>query len=347
VTFVFCAVSFCVSVCNAQTAPKRSPERASPIALSRVLSWLPADTETLMVANGPFLIPLSETKIDEERTRLLSKAEINEKFEALPTSLVGLPEGLLKRLNGRKVALALEGSRHFRPPSGLGEMLYQGADLIVFDADIKSLGDAFIKDSKNGTAKLEEVEGQKVAVFQTQMEEDVWTSFVTFPKANVLIVATDREYLREALVRMNGTSGPRALPDTLPEWKYVDMKAHCWALRHYDKGQANSDPSSPFGDQKAANFPDDKAIGLVFNFDSVQGRTATITYLSQAKDILAVVQEGIFPSQSDPDSIKDLQIHYHEIAPGVVQGSFVLEHSEPVWYFTFVLMAILGHAVYV
>jgi len=264
----------------------------------------------------------------------------------MSTGLVALQEGLLKILNGRKVTLALEGSRHFRSPSDLGEMLYQGADLIIFDDDIKGLDDAFIKDSKNGAAKFEEMEGQKVAAFRTQLEEDVWTSFVAFPKANVLVVATNREYLREALARMNGVTGPRALPNGLPEWKFVDMRSHCWALRHYDKRQANSDPSSPFGGQKAANFPDDKAIGLVFNFDSAQDRTATITYLSGAKDVLEIIQAGLFPPRSEPDSVKDLRIQYHEIAPGVVQGSFNLVHSEPVWYFTFVLMAALGHGVY-
>jgi len=343
---MFCAAAFCANTCDAQTRVARPSAVGSPTIVSKAISWLPAGTETLIVANGPFLIPPPETEVDEDRTRLLSKEEINEKFEALPNALVGLPEGLLEKLNSRTVAFAMEGSRHFRSPSELGEMPYEGCDIVVFVGDVSSLGDAFMRDSKNVGTKFEEVEGQRVAVFQEKLEEDVWTTLVAFPRPNVLVVATSRDYLRDVLARIRGATGPKALPDELPEWKYVNTRARCWALRHYDKSQADLDPSSPIGAEKFADFPNDKAIGLVFNFDPVPGRGTTITYLSGAKDVLGIVQEGLFPAESDPDSIKDLRIRCREIAPGVVQGSFDLVHSEPVWYFTFVLMAILGHGVY-
>jgi len=293
---MFCAAAFCANTCKAQTAVARPPAVGSLVTLSKALSWLPADTETLIVASGPFLIPPLETEVDEDRTRLLSKEEINEKFEALPTLLVGLPKGLLERLNSRKVAFAMEGSRHFRSPAELGEMPYEGCNIVVFADDIASLGDAFMKDSNSAGTKFEEVEGQRVAVFQEELEEDVWTALVVFPKPGVLVVATNREYLREVLARIGGARGPRALPDELPEWKYVNTRARCWALRHYDKSQANLDPSSPLGAEKFADFPNDKAIGLVFNFDPVPGRGTTITYLSGAKDVLGIVREGLFSS---------------------------------------------------
>ncbi|MFZ3216466.1 MAG: hypothetical protein WA192_10440 [Candidatus Acidiferrales bacterium] len=216
----------------------------------------------------------------------------------------------------------------------------------MFVGDVASLGDAFMNDSTNVAAKFEEVEGQRVAEFRVRLEEDVWTTLVAFPKPNVLVVATNRDYLREVLARIGGATGPRALPDELPEWKYINTYDRCWGLRHYDKSQANRDPSSPTGGEKSANFPDDKAIGLVFNSDAAPGRGTTITYLSDTKNVLEIVQEGLFPAQSEADSVKDLRIHYREIAPGAVQGSFDLEHSEPVQYFTFVLMAVLGHGVY-
>jgi len=347
VAFTLCAVALWSNAFNAQTVGRRPQAAGPPTTLSFALSWLPADTETLIVANGPFSMPSPDTKTDETRSRLLSNEELSQQFEVLPIGLVGLPEGLLKKLNGRKVALAMEGSRHFRSPSGLGEMPYQGLALVIFSADIRSLGDTFMKDSENTASKFEAVEGQRVAVFQKKLEEDVWTSFVVFPKPNVLVVATNRDYLRDVLARIGGMTGSRALPDELQEWKYVDTQAHCWGLRHYDRSQASLDPSSPFGDEESSNFPDNKAIGLVFNFDKAPSRRATITYLSDAKDVLGIVQEGFFPAQSEPDSVKDLRIHYREIAPGVVRGSFDLVHSEPVWYFTFVLMAALGHGVYV
>jgi hypothetical protein len=345
--FMFCAFALWVDACGAQKEEVRPSAAVFSVSLSKALSWLPADTETLIVGNGPFLIPPPQTEIDETRTRLLSRQEINEQFEALPTALVGLPEGLVKKLNGRKVAFAMEGSRHFRSPSELGEMPYEGCDIVVFVGDVASLGDSFMKDSKDAATKFEEVEGQRVAVFREKLEGDVWMTLVAFPKPNILVVATSRDYLHDVLARIVGATGPRALRDELPEWKYINIHNHCWGLRHYDKSQANLDPSSPVGGEKSANFPDDQAIGIVFNFDAAPGRGAAITYLSGAKDALEIVQKGLFPAQSDPDSIKDLRIRYCEIAPGVVQGSFDLVHSEPVWYFTFVLMALLGHGVYV
>lgn len=344
--FIFFAAAFWAFECNAQSDVARPRAGDSRVSFSKAISWLPADTETLIVANGPFSIPPPESETDEARNRPLSKDEINEMFEALPVGLVGLPEGLIEKLNGRKAAFAMEGSRHFRSPSGLGEMPYEGCDIVVFTGDVASLGDAFMNDSKNFATKFEEIEGQRVAEFRAKLEEDVWTTLVAFPRPNVLIVATSRDYLRDVLARIGGATGPRALPDDLPEWKYINIHDHCWGLRHYDKSQANLDPSSPIGGEESANFPDEKAIGLVFNTDATPGRGTTITYLSGAKNILTVVQEGLFPAQSEPDSVKDLRIHYREIAPGAVQGSFDLVHSEPAWYFTFVLMAVLGHGVY-
>ena len=345
--FLACATSFWTSACSAQTASSRPKAAHSPITLPIALSWLPADTETLIVANGPFAMSRSEVPVDETRSRLISKKALREQFESLPSGLVGLEKGLFEKyLNGEQVEIAMEGSRHFRSPSGLGGMPYEGCDIVVFAGDIASLGDAFMKDSKNVAVKFEEVEGQRVAVFQGKLEEDVWTTLVVFPRANVLIIATNRDYLREVLARMGGATGPRALPNELPEWKYVDTHAHCWGLRHYDKSQANLDPSSPFGGEKSANFADEEAIGLVFNFAPTADGEATITYLSGAKDAISMVREHLFPPLSDPDSVKDMQIQFRELAPGVVQSSCRLVHSEPAMFFFFVLLGVLGHAIY-
>jgi hypothetical protein len=349
-TIVFCAIALWVDAFNVQIVDARPKPPNSHITFSVALSWLPADTETLIVANGPFLMPRSFAANDETQNRSISRNELIKEFEELPIDLVGLEKGLLEKyLNGREIALAMEGSRHFRSPSELGEMPYEGCDIVIFAGDVANLGDAFMKDSQNVATSFEEIQGQRVATFQSKLEEDVWTTLVAFPKPNVLVVATNRDYLRDILARIAGQTGPRALPAELPEWKYVNTHAHCWGLRHYDKSQANLDPSSPFGGEKSANFPDDKAIGLIFNFDPAQGRTATITYLSDAKDILPIVQKGLFPATAawDPVLVKDLNIRYLEIAPGVVQGSFDLLHSEPASFFFLCLLAAFGHGVYV
>ena len=59
-----------------------------------------------------------------------------------------------------------------------------------------------------------------------------------------------------------GKKGNRALPDDLPEWKYVNTDLQFWGIRHFDRTQAKLDPSSPFGGQKSANDADGQAIHL-------------------------------------------------------------------------------------
>src|SRR5262249_48115665 len=100
------------------------------------------------------------------------------------------------------------------------------------------------------------------------------------------------------LSRMQDNSGPKALPETLPEWRYVNKDVQLWGLRHYDRSQGDSDPTSPFWDPEKfvkAPFHDEQAIGLTFNYDAANGRAPTITYLSEnpstAKKMLAL-QDG-------------------------------------------------------
>jgi hypothetical protein len=77
---------------------------------------------------------------------------------------------------------------------------------------------------------------------------------VAFPDDQVMFVATNPLFLKETLVRMRGSHEEKALPDTLPEWKFVNKQAQFWGLRHYAKSEANEDPSSPFGGRKTANL---------------------------------------------------------------------------------------------
>ena len=73
--------------------------------------------------------------------------------------------------------------------------------------------------------------------------------------------------------------------------------------------------------------------------------TATMTYLSGDTTI------GTKPSSSPlgmgpaPEA-NGLGIKYRELAPGIVEGSYSLEHLHVVQFFLFVLEGTLGHATY-
>jgi hypothetical protein len=312
--------------------------------VEQVLSWLPADTETAMAANGPFLLP----DLNPEENNASSpgdSGEIVNIFKSIPAGLFGFKKGIMsKYFTNDKVLLEVEGSRNFSAPSGLGGGPFQGCDIAVFASDIKVGVDAFLKDSSGAVLRTEQIGGQQVIVFQERLEEDIWTTFVAFPKPNIAVAATNEEYLREVLARMNGKRGARALPESLPEWKYVNTHAKFWALRHYDKKGASSDPTSPFAGENSSVIADDHAIGLTFYFDPDKSTTATVTYLSGDEKSLQNVQKHLFPIESEPGA-REMHIRYREIAPGVVEGSYDLEHIESAEIFTFVLVALLGHVV--
>lgn len=52
--------------------------------LARAISWLPADTETVTVARGPFVLATSTQGQNEERARAISDKELASHFEELP-----------------------------------------------------------------------------------------------------------------------------------------------------------------------------------------------------------------------------------------------------------------------
>jgi hypothetical protein len=284
---------------------------------------------------------------EEYRNHGVTSDELEKHFEGLTLGLFNSKNRLLeKHLEGKKVLFALEGSRHFRPPAGLGEMPFEGCALAVFKDDLGDRRDAFMKDAAQVAVRVEEIEGLTVAVFEEPSEQDILTTFVTFPQEGVVLIATNKRFLQEMLARMRGVEGERALSDNLPEWKYVNKKAKFWGLRHYDKRQANEDPSSPFGGSKSANTPDDDAVGLTYQCDPSRERRATLTYLSSPRVELRKIEESRFPSSSEPEATAGLHIQYREMDPGVIQSTYDLSYSRPFDYFFFVLMLDMGHGIF-
>jgi len=282
--------------------------------------------------------------------REVTTEEVEKHFEGLTLQLIDFSyqELIEKHLQGKRVLFALEASRHFRSPAGLGELPFEGCALAIFEDDLNHVGDVFMKDAAQKAIRIDEIAGQKVAVFDEKVEEDTWRTFVTFPQNGVVLVATNQQFLETMLARMKGAKGERALPDTLPEWKFVNKDAQFWGLRHYDKTQANEDPTSPFGGRKSANDPDDKAIGLAYECTPRKERKATLTYVSGTDDATKIVGSW-FPvsSESDRGATAGLHIQYHELEHGVVQSTYDLSHSQPLEWFFFGFMVFMGHAVYI
>src|SRR5262249_40340814 len=158
------------------------------------------NTETLLVARGPFPLPPKEQESFVDRQT--SPKDVEQTFRSLALGPFALSNELYAMLKDKEILFAAEGSRAFRPPKGLGELPYEGCAIAILSDDLGAAGDAFIQESGKTALRVEEIEGHKAAVFQQRLEEDTWTAFVAFPKKNVVAVATDKEYLREVLVRM-------------------------------------------------------------------------------------------------------------------------------------------------
>jgi hypothetical protein len=329
----------------------------SPL-VEQALSWLPSDTESVVAANGPFPFPDLRADDDDTPDNASSAqsatppneaAETQDRFRSLPLSLFGMFGSKNSPLGPSSfhanVLLAIEGARHFGPPHGLGIGLYQGCDMAILDHDITTDADAILKSAATKIVKTEKIEGYQVTVFREKLEEDTWTTYVTFPKPNIVIVATDEAYLREVLLRISGKTGPRALPATLPEWKYADTHAEFWTLRHFDRGGMKTDPSSPFWDENSQTVADKRAIGFTFKFDPATSKTASFVYLSDDKDVRPAVEKFFSAFSAEPGA-REMNTRYRALAPGVIEVSEDLDHYESAILSMLVLLALVGHPVY-
>jgi hypothetical protein len=331
-----CVVILLAAAAAAQTAGTGPSQARRPPDVRQVLSWLPPDTETIVVANKAF--PLADLR-DVRQSR---DFHLEGWLRAMAVAPLWFRNGsLLEHFKDKRSMFALAGSRHFRAPKSLGLMPYEGCTIVFLTDDLGDRADAFLGASSRGASRVEDIEGQKVLVFQEKADSDLWTTFVTFRKPNVLLVATDLDYLRDVLARMRSSSGPRALPQTLPEWKHVNTEAQSWGLRHYDRSQRDSDPSSPFWDSRKsikAPLNDANAIGLTFSYDPANGKGPVITYLSgnpiAARKALAMPQESTSAS-----------VVFREVDAGTIEASYGPGRSTDA-IFGLLLPYLLGHGIF-
>jgi hypothetical protein len=313
--------------------------------LERALSWLPSDTETVFVAKGPFTLPAA-FPTHEPVTDKATDQEVDQWLQCLPIALLDIGKGhLLGQLKGQQVDVAIEGSRHARPPYGLGEQPYEGAAIVIFAPGSQISPNAVLEKLQSESTRNEEIQGTHVLVFQEKMEEDLWTMYVAFPEKEVAVVATDRGYLEEVLMRRKGGDPhKRALPGSLPEWRLIDQKAAYFGMRHYDRNQAKSDPSSPFGGKKAANFPDERAVGFAFSIGTTKPRRVTMTYFSG--DLAMTPEQSPFRILATAPEAHNIDSQFRSVGPGVVQVSCSFKTVEGLDFFVFLLEGLMGHAIY-
>jgi hypothetical protein len=305
------------------------------VDVERVLWWLPEDAQTVFVMQRPFPIPQSlEYPLHLEMglalwatAPLLALSETEPRYR--------------EQVVGQTVLLAVLGNKRFRePPSGEGIGPYEGCFVLLFDETFRPAGDALM-------AALETEAKQKLRIdnLDVLLLEEPTFQFITFfarPENNVLVVANCRSVLEDVLGRMKQRGKHRALPGRLPEWKHVDTSAAFWALRHYDRSDADEDPSSPLGSGHLQVPADPGAIGLTFQIGG-RSEMPTVRYLSSSENALELASEfWTYPPGAEAGTPPTVR----STLPGAVEITVRSGDPGDAGYFPMYLLAAFGHVIY-
>ncbi len=314
--------------------------------------WFPADTESVVAARGPFPIPTnpnetSERNGQERFTKQASQPEIRVVFEQIPLELYYyLDLGLAKAQRGDTVAYAMQGSRHFREPShGADAMEFEGCSIMVFGRDLDGLESIIARMPNRKGASTEIIGGTRVLILNEDSKYVEETDFIAIPRPNVILVANNRQYLQEILERMTQKRASRALPDQLPEWRFLDANARFWGLRHYDATQAKMDPTSPLEGDSAFGRSDPKAIGVLYALDPKNERTLVITSLS-GDEAKVRAEVGTGQSVVEPEGGVTYTVKLRNPGPGVLKQIYTLDRTSTLDYALLAIEVALGRGMY-
>jgi hypothetical protein len=314
-----CILFFC---CQPALSSQQSPK-----TFEEFIWWLPPDTETMFVARGPMTISTAQPiDFNDFLPHLLSPG----------VDFINKGK-LLRQLSGQKLLFYVEGCRKFRSPKSLGLAPFEGCYIMTFGQEFSLRREEIVQSLEKDAKEVIKINEYKASLFETMQESDLWKFYVVSPKSDTLLIATDLNYLTETLQRLKVKGEKRALPESLPEWKQVDTTAQFWAIRHYDKSNAATDPTSPLADQRTgANAPDALATGIVAMY--TPGRDFVIRYLSANADVLRI-QKNFWISE-DNQSTPEIRLLPSKTVEIIY--STQKQTTGALFYF----LAAFGHAIY-
>jgi len=287
-----------------------------------ILTWLPSDTETLVVAQQPFTI------MAEDRTAFHPALELAQSY-VLGLLWAAEKDNVLKGLTGRTVRLAALAARRFgederEPPpdaqtGALGMIPYQGCAVYAFSEPVK--------ESLIGRPPEDSIMGYRVWISKGSQNDrqDRDTYLVSLVKPDLMMVCNHREFFSEMVSRIGSSPERRALPPNLPEGRQVDRTAPLWAICHYR--------DSAFLGFLTPAAKDPGATGLTIEFGLASGaiRARVISKADFWKDIVGHRDfAGAASSRASGPGVWELS----------VQGQ-----PEAAPFAVFALMAMLGFVV--
>jgi hypothetical protein len=288
--------------------------------LSRMIDWLPSTSETVICSQ----LQSSELSGNGNITEacLGSMAPL----EAMFATKAFTKDQCMGRISG---------AARFRPPSGLGVWTYTGATIFLYrELDLKKLNDVI------GTCNQKYQEhGIDVWCHHEEMEHDDGEFLYCLPAPHLLVVATDRLYLKALLERMTGQSNVSA--DSVkhhPEYQFVDKAKPYWAMRHFDwKYIRYQGMDLPLLGDKSKSL-DGKVDGLIISSEAAPDRIS-LRYLVPNQVAREILKTNLQAAKE--------YLHFNSV---VVEGNWLIvmltvSGDQQKMSAAFTLECILGHAV--
>lgn len=341
----FPLLALALSVASGSFAFADPPCVKLPTDVETFLDWLPADTETLMVGHA---LPESRTsRRDWPRWSSFAEAALS-----LPNYITSelMDERLRTELSGMKVVVTVHGARGFRlPASGLGRTSFAGAEILRVTSDETEITASQVFERLAGLASrmtdrmgIEIAEFDRAALFEEGPNAREKSSvYVSLPQSDVLVFATDLNYLEEVLDHRGRCMERKAFPRHLRYWPNVDVQFPVWAVRDFQVSGAETSESSPLNPKSVGIPPiDPKAQAFTFSFDPDKG-IALARYFSGSDEAQRLIAFGL--SSSGAEEVDPAIVPLH---PGVVEATLPIMDGRDYRIFHLILMHYLGHGIF-
>lgn len=205
-----------------------------PTDVERLVKWLPEDTETLVVARS---ITLNQPKWE-----LMKRWSDMAKY--ILTKDIDVAGASFDPLRGRGISLAVQGASNFDIVTKFGGLRGESCTVFILSTPLEAGGRDLTENLRRHAVSVRSMEGRDVFAFPSAIQREgdrkplSWEGsyFVMLDPKTVLHATSDR-YLAEVLTRVTKPAPGRALADSLPEWRHVDLTAPAWVLRHFPPGK--------------------------------------------------------------------------------------------------------------
>jgi hypothetical protein len=216
--------------------------------INAALGWLPANTETVIVAKEAFKLDFNSRRSSAPPGAL----RLMQSYTLTPVSSRAAEE-LTAKLEGQTLRFAVFAARRFQnhqPGAGNavphGLIAYQGCGLYgmakpVAGQPMTRPPDESLMGYPTWTARGGGAE------YPAAGDSRAETIFIAQPKPDLLLACNDRNFFSEILARIDAPPRARAFAQDGPELKLVDRSAPLWAFRRFLPERAGVDPSYPSG----------------------------------------------------------------------------------------------------